>query len=121
METLKQCIEGLRTARTINDLNIYYISVVTGLSHLAKNGYIPDITEEKAVEYANEVTNYNIVRVAEIAYQSLLAAKTKDERNHLIIEIARCRDSVKPHEHSNVEYELINNLCVKLKPYYDAD
>lgn len=108
MRTPTDNIRIIGETNSIAELNTAYNETVMQASQLSFDG----ITTRDDVERTlNHLTNYNIVRIANHAYEQY--AET-GERGFLIV-IGQCRDSLKEHEDIETERELLDNLCDQLE------
>lgn len=110
MEDIKKQIESLGTATTTDELNASYNQLI-----LAIAGYdFTGVTSRSEMERTlNHIANYNLVRIANAAYDAYEASGRTD--NSLLIEIGRCRDSIKEHEDNQDEIDLLDGLCDQLQ------
>ena len=110
METIKNYIEELGSSRTASELNGAYNQLA-----LAINNHIFDgiTTRDEMERTLNHITNYNLVRIANSAYEAYEASGRADKKQ--LIEICQCRDSIKYHEDNQDEIVLLDRLCESLE------
>lgn len=98
----------------IDELNRAYNETVLEAQRLAMNGSFDgcETSPAQILSTINHLTNYNIVRIANNAYEEYISSGRKD--NSLLVVISVCRDSLKEHEDSDTERELLDNLCDQL-------
>ena len=110
MEDIKKQIETLGTATTADELNASYNQLVLAIS---KYDFSDITTRDEMERTLNHIANYNLVRIANAAYEVYEANGRADKS--LLIEIGRCRDSIKEHEDNKDEIDLLDGLCDQLQ------
>ncbi len=110
MGTIKHQIEALGTSTTSDELNEAYNQLSLAISNHDFEG----ITTRSEIERTlNHIANYNLVRIANKAAEDYESSGRSDRS--LLIEIGRCRDSLKDHDDKETEQELLDNLCDALE------
>lgn len=113
MATINDSIRALSEVGTINELNNEYCAIVLAAQQLASRGFFDETnTYDGFLATLNHITNYNIIRVANLAYEGYAASGMKDASK--LIEIERCRSSIKEHEDNSTEIGLLDDLCERL-------
>ena len=110
METIKKQIESLGTAISADELNASYNQLALAISKYDFSGIT---TRDEMERTLNHIANYNLVRIANAAYEAYEASGGSDKS--FLIEIGRCRDSIKPHEDNQDEIDLLDGLCDQLQ------
>ncbi len=110
METIKRQIEQLGTSRTADELNAAYNQLALAIDRFNFDGIT---TRDEMERTLNHIANYNLVRIANIAFEAYEKSGRTD--NSLLIEIGQCRDSIKPHEENQDEISLLDGLCDQLE------
>ena len=110
MDSISAHLTTIGKTNSIDELNASYNAIVLSAESLSFDG----ITSRSEVERTlNHLTNYNIVRIANRASEDYEASGQTDKSR--LIEISRCRDSIKPHEDNQTEIDLLDNLCDQLE------
>lgn len=115
MRTAIDNIKIIGQTRSIDELNAAYNEAILEAERLNSEGAFGDSEQSisSVIATLNHLTNYNIVRVANMAYEGYEASGRTD--NNCLIEISRCRDSIKEHEDNKDEIELLDGLCSELE------
>ena len=107
---LKDKIESLGTAETAEQLNAIHADL---LKQLDETQLEDPQTRSDAEAALNHITNYNLVRIANLALEAYEKSGRTDQRQ--LVEIGLCRDSIKPHEDNKDEIDLLDSLCDQLE------
>ena len=110
METIKRQIEALGTAGTADELNNAYNQLALAIDSFDFDGVT---TRDEMERTLNHIANYNLVRIANLAFEAYEKSGRTDQRQ--LLEIGLCRDSIKPHEDNQDEIDLLDGLCVELE------
>lgn len=110
MEDIKTQIETLGSAASADELNAAYNQLVLAISQYDFSGVT---TRDEMERTLNHIANYNLVRIANAASEAYEASGRTDKS--FLIEIGRCRDSIKPHEENQDEIDLLDGLCDQLE------
>ena len=110
METIKRQIEALGTAKSTDELNGAYNQLALAIDSYNFGGVT---TRDEMERTLNHIANYNLVRIANLAFEAYEKSGRTDQS--LLIEIGRCRDSIKPHEDNQDEIDLLDGLCNELE------
>lgn len=110
MRTIKQQIDALGTSTTSDELNQAYNQLSIAISNYDFEGITTRSDMERTL---NHIANYNLVRIANKAAEDYEASGRSDRS--LLIEIGRCRDSLKNHDDMETEQELLDSLCDELE------
>ena len=109
METIKRQIEALGTAGTADELNNAYNQLALAIDSFDFDGVT---TRDEMERTLNHIANYNLVRIANLAFEAYEKSGRTDQRQ--LLEIGLCRDSIKPHEDNQDEIDLLDGLCDEL-------
>lgn len=109
-EKFNEAVRSIGTTESIDELNAAYNSLALALSGAVFESAPPRSEAERTL---NHLTNYNIVRIANHAAEKYEASGSSDKS--CLIEIGRCRDSLKEHEDMGTEQELLDSLCDRLR------
>ena len=108
---LEDKIKALGTAETAGQLNNIYDELL----HLIDITPFDASPSRSEVERAlNHIANYNLVRIANAAYEGYLASG-KTGVDELQETILLCRDSLKDHEDVDTERSLLDGLSEQLQ------
>lgn len=108
---LKDKIESLGTAETAEQLNAIHADL---LKQLDETQLEDPQTRSDAEAALNHITNYNLVRIANTAYETFLASGSKDpEPANRVIRL--CYRSLKDHEDVETERGLLDGLSDQLR------
>lgn len=110
METIKRQIEALGTAGTADELNNAYNQLALAIDSFDFDGVT---TRDEMERTLNHIANYNLVRIANLAFEAYEKSGRTDQRQ--LLEIGLCRDSIKPHEDNQDEIDLLDGLCDELE------
>ena len=110
METIKRQIEALGTAGTADELNNAYNQLALAIDSFDFDGVT---TRDEMERTLNHIANYNLVRIANLAFEAYEKSGRIDQRQ--LLEIGLCRDSIKPHEDNQDEIDLLDGLCDELE------
>lgn len=110
METIKRQIEALGTAGTADELNNAYNQLAVAIDSFDFDGVT---TRDEMERTLNHIANYNLVRIANLAFEAYEKSGRTDQRQ--LLEIGLCRDSIKPHEDNQDEIDLLDGLCDELE------
>ena len=110
METIKQQIQALGTAETADELNEAYNHLALAITIFDFEGVT---TRDEMERTLNHIANYNLVRIANAAFEAYEKSGRTDQRQ--LVEIGLCRDSIKPHEDNKDEIDLLDSLCDQLE------
>lgn len=110
METIKRQIEALGTAGTADELNNAYNQLAIAIDSFDFDGVT---TRDEMERTLNHIANYNLVRIANLAFEAYEKSGRTDQRQ--LLEIGLCRDSIKPHEDNQDEIDLLDGLCDELE------
>ena len=106
MEAITNYLSIIGKTFRVSELNQAYNAIALSMNNLSFDGITTRSEMERTL---NHLTNYNIVRIANKAYEDYEASGRTD--NSRLIEIAQCRDSLKEHEDIETEQELLDGLC----------
>ncbi len=111
MRTATENIQIIGKATSIAELNAAYNEAMMKTEQLAADGVFEQMGQSvsEVIATLNHLTNYNIVRIANKAFEDYEASGRTDRTR--IIEIAQCRDSLKEHEDIETEQGLLDSLC----------
>lgn len=109
MRTSVENIRIIGDTDSIDELNAAYNEMM-----LISAKFINDTVyaREETEKMINHITNYNIVRIANKAYDEYLMSGRSD--NSRLIVISQCRDSLKLRDGMEAESGLLNRLCDQL-------
>ncbi len=110
MDTIKKQLEALGTATSADELNYAYNQLALAINGISFEGVT---TRDEMERTLNHIANYNLVRIANSAYEEYEASGRTD--NGRVIEINLCRSSIKPHEDNGDEISLLDSLCGELE------
>lgn len=110
METIKRQIEALGTAGTADELNNAYNQLALAIDSFDFDGVT---TRDEMERTLNHIANYNLVRIANLAFEAYEKSGRTDQRQ--LLEIGLCLDSIKPHEDNQDEIDLLDGLCDELE------
>ena len=110
METIKRQIETLGTAKSASELNVAYNQLAIAIAGYDFSGIAARSEMERTLCH---IANYNLVRIANLAAGRYEQSNRTDR--DALIEVALCRDSVKPCDDSDEESDLLEGLCAELE------
>lgn len=114
MERFIEIIKSLGTVTTIGELNKAHMEAVTTVMEIQSRGMWEGIADHnKLCDMINHIANYNIVRVANIAYEKYTAEDIS--KTDVISDITLCYNSIKEHSDNSTEKELLSYFLKKLK------
>lgn len=105
METFDEQIKTICCTLSIDELNLCHLAVAAAISQTAEDCGNRDF-ERDMMNSLNLVANYNIVRIANAAYNEF---EKKPESSH-IETLDTCIASIKPHADNGVEKSLLSDL-----------
>ena len=110
MQDFTSVIESLGTVTTISELNKSYYAAIIIVRQMQAQGMWDGIADaDQLCKDINHITNYNIVRVARLAYDKYIASGKSDSSCQR--DILLCYDSIKEHEDNAVEIDILSCLC----------
>ena len=108
---LEDKIQGLGTAETAEQLNSLYDDL---LLQIKQTHFVEPFTRAWAEAALNHIANYNLVRIANSAYETFMASgKTDKEPLNRVIRL--CYRSLKDHEDAETERGLLDGLSDQIQ------
>lgn len=114
IERINSFINRIGTSNTIGELNSAYQQAAEAMRQLDGIGFFNCVTTfDDMYRTLNHITNYNIVRVANIYYDKFIELGSSD--TSYIKDVMTCYDSIKKHEENDIEYSLLSDLCSRMR------
>lgn len=113
MNFLAKSIETLSRGTSIDDVDDAYIKIKSVIRKLESESFLGANFQDEFTVMLNRITNYNIVRVANMAYEDYLGGVM--DGNAIVLELERCAIAIKEHEDMEIELSLISGLLANVQ------